>query len=211
MSGHGLQIFEYVIFEQRAPYRLVAFGQVANGQDCVIECVFRFAEIGWRVPPPVIDQHVEWREPFDMMPIKRRHKDRVAGIELRHHAMSQRVAKTRMRGKVGMMEIDHADGASRGRVLYGARVKIAELLGRKQSEAPAPYGAHRKVVRYIGVRGYPCRASDPDARNWMTAAKRQPVVRSEEHTSELQSQSNLVCRLLLEKKKKKIKPMKVYE
>src|SRR2546430_3527321 len=30
------------------------------------------------------------------------------------------------------------------------------------------------------------------------------VNRSEEHTSELQSQSNLVCRLLLEKKKKKI-------
>src|SRR2546426_7237201 len=34
-----------------------------------------------------------------------------------------------------------------------------------------------------------------------------PVVswRSEEHTSELQSPCNLVCRLLLEKKKKKIK------
>src|SRR2546427_5819897 len=31
------------------------------------------------------------------------------------------------------------------------------------------------------------------------------VDRSEEHTSELQSQSNLVCRLLLEKKKKKKK------
>src|SRR5688572_31133346 len=30
-----------------------------------------------------------------------------------------------------------------------------------------------------------------------------PRRRSEEHTSELQSQSNLVCRLLLEKKKKK--------
>src|SRR2546430_8744224 len=30
--------------------------------------------------------------------------------------------------------------------------------------------------------------------------------RSEEHTSELQSQSNLVCRLLLEKKKKTTKP-----
>src|SRR2546430_5696677 len=29
----------------------------------------------------------------------------------------------------------------------------------------------------------------------------QPLSRSEEHTSELQSQSNLVCRLLLEKKK----------
>src|SRR5688572_32588571 len=32
--------------------------------------------------------------------------------------------------------------------------------------------------------------------------------RSEEHTSELQSQSNLVCRLLLEKKKKKKKTKK---
>src|SRR2546427_7024443 len=30
--------------------------------------------------------------------------------------------------------------------------------------------------------------------------------RSEEHTSELQSQSNLVCRLLLEKKKKSKRP-----
>src|SRR2546427_4461987 len=37
--------------------------------------------------------------------------------------------------------------------------------------------------------------------------------RSEEHTSELQSQSNLVCRLLLEKKKKinKKKKQRVYE
>src|SRR5438270_12084453 len=33
--------------------------------------------------------------------------------------------------------------------------------------------------------------------------------RSEEHTSELQSQSNLVCRLLLEKKKKKKKKKKI--
>src|SRR2546427_6893610 len=30
---------------------------------------------------------------------------------------------------------------------------------------------------------------------------RAPCLRSEEHTSEIQSQSNLVCRLLLEKKK----------
>src|SRR2546430_5616050 len=33
-------------------------------------------------------------------------------------------------------------------------------------------------------------------------AHRDHDIRSEEHTSELQSQSNLVCRLLLEKKKK---------
>src|SRR5436305_6702576 len=33
-----------------------------------------------------------------------------------------------------------------------------------------------------------------------------PVLRSEEHTSELQSRPHLVCRLLLEKKKKSISP-----
>src|SRR5688572_31496961 len=37
----------------------------------------------------------------------------------------------------------------------------------------------------------------------ITFAGPRPTNRSEEHTSELQSQSNLVCRLLLEKKKKK--------
>src|SRR2546430_2940230 len=39
---------------------------------------------------------------------------------------------------------------------------------------------------------------------WRAAARggARGVGRSEEHTSELQSQSNLVCRLLLEKKKK---------
>src|SRR2546430_7647218 len=33
--------------------------------------------------------------------------------------------------------------------------------------------------------------------------------RSEEHTSELQSQSNLVCRLLLEKKKENVKALSI--
>src|SRR6266478_7966037 len=37
----------------------------------------------------------------------------------------------------------------------------------------------------------------------ITALPARSSSRSEEHTSELQSQSNLVCRLLLEKKKKK--------
>src|SRR2546427_7655205 len=45
----------------------------------------------------------------------------------------------------------------------------------------------------------------PDARWSRTHCMSSGVrpTRSEEHTSELQSQSNLVCRLLLEKKKKK--------
>src|SRR2546430_5467368 len=48
-------------------------------------------------------------------------------------------------------------------------------------------------------------ASPPDPRQHL----RIPA-RSEEHTSELQSQSNLVCRLLLEKKKNKPYASSVY-
>src|SRR5205085_12050645 len=50
------------------------------------------------------------------------------------------------------------------------------------------------VVNYRGVHG------GAQLSNVFTAAKLLPllVFRSEEHTSELQSQSNLVCRLLLE-------------
>src|SRR5436309_8387095 len=48
---------------------------------------------------------------------------------------------------------------------------------------------HEWILPYEAVR----RAPDPDA----------TLLRSEEHTSELQSRENLVCRLLLEKKKKK--------
>src|SRR2546430_6639692 len=44
---------------------------------------------------------------------------------------------------------------------------------------------------------------DTGSRGGLVALGLGLVVRSEEHTSELQSQSNLVCRLLLEKKKKK--------
>src|SRR2546430_8864230 len=40
------------------------------------------------------------------------------------------------------------------------------------------------------------------SRNQLFAKRHGRSTRSEEHTSELQSQSNLVCRLLLEKKKK---------
>src|SRR2546430_9542044 len=52
--------------------------------------------------------------------------------------------------------------------------------------SPAPFG---KRLRFIGRSATLRRA--PSA----------TLTRSEEHTSELQSQSNLVCRLLLEKKK----------
>src|SRR5256886_11698245 len=57
-----------------------------------------------------------------------------------------------------------------------------------------------------GMGEYTVKSVWPARRSWAiasTVASTWPNTRSEEHTSELQSQSNLVCRLLLEKKKKK--------
>src|SRR3712207_7926652 len=50
------------------------------------------------------------------------------------------------------------------------------------------------------------RASCPTAAGSRRQRRRSPVTRSEEHTSELQSRQYLVCRLLLEKKKKLTSP-----
>src|SRR3989475_8796274 len=47
------------------------------------------------------------------------------------------------------------------------------------------------------------REEGQEVKGYMDLHKESRLDRSEEHTSELQSQSNLVCRLLLEKKKKK--------
>src|SRR2546427_4201703 len=54
----------------------------------------------------------------------------------------------------------------------------------------------------------PSRPPHPGAGPPTTPTSPSPL-RSEEHTSELQSQSNLVCRLLLEKKKNKQALLKV--
>src|SRR5256886_5405819 len=72
------------------------------------------------------------------------------------------------------------------------RLHELELLGAAQAQRVEALGlalahvAGRRLGVGIGV--------------FVMGAQRVPVLRSEEHTSELQSQSNLVCRLLLDKK-----------
>src|SRR2546427_7366402 len=72
-----------------------------------------------------------------------------------------------------------ANARSSGLVCFRANVSRsgAEQLGRKHR--------HTRAAEVMRIHGHVC------------------TERSEEHTSELQSQSNLVCRLLLEKKKKR--------
>src|SRR2546430_5033011 len=63
---------------------------------------------------------------------------------------------------------------------------------------PPVRGARRGAPAPVQSHDSPGRSRAPDSR------RRPPrALRSEEHTSELQSQSNLVCRLLLEKKKQR--------
>src|SRR2546430_4786679 len=74
-------------------------------------------------------------------------------------------------------------------------------------------GSQRRPAERLHRRGRTCAAQglqEEPERSHLLAAPDQPRrhglprrERSEEHTSELQSQSNLVCRLLLEKKKKR--------
>src|SRR5690606_41184505 len=63
----------------------------------------------------------------------------------------------------------------------------ADTVGRK----PGDGGIRRREIRASAPAGA-CKGGE-----------RRSAPRSEEHTSELQSRENLVCRLLLEKKKKK--------
>src|SRR5688572_31929378 len=74
----------------------------------------------------------------------------------------------------------------------------------QRSGLPALPLAHRSDR--IRLRGDGPDRTLPDHRS----GARRRFSRSEEHTSELQSQSNLVCRLLLEKKKKIKKKIREY-
>src|SRR3989475_6408217 len=96
--------------------------------------------------------------------------------------------------------------------LRAARGNQNRIVGRVRAPPQRPVAQEHRDVRDPGLaqrlpggegeRLHPLDRED--------GARERPeqgrLIRSEEHTSELQSQSNLVCRLLLEKKKKKNEP-----
>src|SRR5690606_39480101 len=116
----------------------------------------------------------------------------------------------------------HAGGERRGQVGGGREVEehvgVAGALGADRAQVAAVGGqarlggalvAPQHAARHVGVR------RDEDdvleggegdgSGDLLLVSRRDDRERSEEHTSELQSRENLVCRLLLEKKNKKLK------
>src|SRR5712692_4960798 len=97
------------------------------------------------------------------------------------------------------------------RVLVAKRKKMASRgqensLGHEK-EFPCHRTPHRRRNTQSGIRSKPSCSSEsrprfavPAGRSSPNTGTARPISRSEEHTSELQSQFHLVCRLLLEKK-----------
>src|SRR5205809_3842917 len=74
------------------------------------------------------------------------------------------------------------------------------IWSRCRNSLPRARSAQRTSARPRSIHG-----PRPDTAVPLIDLGRADVLRSEEHTSELQSRLHLVCRLLLEKKKKKAK------
>src|SRR5690554_7090711 len=96
--------------------------------------------------------------------------------------------------------------------------KIEDIYQGKRVDLPEKAGVYAfwwignraelmQANRHIVLKGPGGRPVDVEFKDWWPPELQYPCLyigkRSEEHTSELQSRPHLVCRLLLEKKKKK--------
>src|SRR5690606_40657239 len=88
---------------------------------------------------------------------------------------------------------------------YSATTPVDPRVAQKMSECLLVDGNFGNPASRSHVFGWKAEESVENARrqvaDLVNADPREIVWRSEEHTSELQSRENLVCRLLLEKKK----------
>src|SRR5690606_40220299 len=99
-------------------------------------------------------------------------------------------------------------GNSLGLQPRGARAQVIEVLDKWSMEAvEGHFRGHSQWLDYHALLRAPlarlvgAKPVEVVAMNSLTANLHLMMVRSEEHTSELQSRENLVCRLLLETKK----------
>src|SRR5690606_25990366 len=106
----------------------------------------------------------------------------------------------------GSVEQMNVRSSTRATSVGSVRAQKEFGLRRSSSRTSVP-AATSSSVRRVHSSGDPShqttRSGVVSAATSLTQASRRAWERSEEHTSELQSRENLVCRLLLEKKKNK--------
>src|SRR2546426_8018326 len=101
------------------------------------------------------------------------------------------------------MDIKKTDRRIREASKFIGRFKPENILvvaARQYGQKPARLFAKNVGAKVLAGRFVPGTLTNPNLPEFMRVPG---TNRSEEHTSELQSPCNLVCRLLLEKKKKK--------
>src|SRR5205085_6801878 len=104
-----------------------------------------------------------------------------------------------MTDRVSIVIVSHSPDVARGaaamvRQMVGREVRVAHCGGNAAGGLGTDVAAIKHCIEQVyGPKGVAVLVD-------LGGAETNSEMRSEEHTSELQSQSNLVCRLLLEKK-----------
>src|SRR5437870_9133754 len=103
--------------------------------------------------------------------------------------VTDRIADEMLR-ELGTQEVPDADGKPRRIPSFNPIFMMADSGAR---------GSAQQIRQLAGMRGLMAKPSGEIIETPITANFREGLTRSEEHTSELQSRGQLVCRLLLEK------------
>src|SRR2546426_6229439 len=115
-------------------------------------------------------------------------------------ASSYRLSSRKVSVRLNARGLDPNRPTTRG-IVPTTVTRTLGMSGTEHGKVPdtgLQFTSHCCTVTFVTVAMVPtCEVT-----SWVMASMRLGVVRSEEHTSELQSPCNLVCRLLLEKKKK---------
>src|SRR3989475_4601561 len=124
------------------------------------------------------------------------------GTQQRSAPRSIDIVQAIKEGAIGQPYLARAWYANtRGPIGRGNAVPVPANLDYELWQGPAPHAPYHDNVVHYNWHWFHRWGTGEICNN---GTHEIDVARSEEHTSELQSQSNLVCRLLLEKKKKTI-------
>src|SRR5689334_17009250 len=116
--------------------------------------------------------------------------------------------------RLGIVDVPGHERFVKNMLAGATGIDLAVLVVAADDSVMPQTREHLEILSLLGLRHgvialTKCDLVDETTREVVELEVRELVQRSEEHTSELQSQFHLVCRLLLEKKKNKEKKTKI--